>query len=198
MIWSQVQEFWYVFCPLLHPYHIGINAQARKLQKSRSRVNSTLIQRTMGRSQKLWRSRSEMDILDSDTKQCYEQSKTNPEQSPIRSHGDLSEGDGGSQAKKETLCLRGEREVEESEREETESSDDNTTQYFIHPPHDCPYLLLLHGNSPAQVCLLGTRPTCTKTNVSLSPFWQACIHSIPDSLDAKWSQLFVAWTTNGS
>uniref|UniRef100_A0A674P9P6 Si:ch211-176g6.2 n=1 Tax=Takifugu rubripes TaxID=31033 RepID=A0A674P9P6_TAKRU len=98
----------------------GINAQARKLQKSRSRVNSTLIQRTMGKSQKLWRSRSEMDILDSDTKQCYEQSKTNPKQR------------------------------EESEREETESSDDNTTQYSIHPPHDCPYLLLLQGYSPAQ------------------------------------------------
>ncbi|CAF94400.1 unnamed protein product, partial [Tetraodon nigroviridis] len=89
----------------------GINAQARKLQKSRSRVNSTLIQRTMGRSQKLWRSRSEMDILDSDTQQCYEQPKTNPEQ---------------------------------------KSSDDNTTQYSIHPPHDCPYLLLLQGCSPAQ------------------------------------------------
>uniref|UniRef100_H3CJK5 Si:ch211-176g6.2 n=1 Tax=Tetraodon nigroviridis TaxID=99883 RepID=H3CJK5_TETNG len=39
---------------------------------------------------------------------------------------------------------------EESEREETESSDDNTTQYSIHPPHDCPYLLLLQGCSPAQ------------------------------------------------
>lgn len=133
---------------------LGINAQARKLQKSRSRVNSTLIQRTMGQSRKLWRSRSEMDILDSDTKQCYEQSKTNPKQSHIHSHKTLSEKDGGLQSKKETLCLMGEREGEESEREETESSDDNTTQYSIHPPHDCPYLLLLQGYSPAQVCYL--------------------------------------------
>uniref|UniRef100_A0A3Q4HAI5 Ras-associating and dilute domain-containing protein-like n=1 Tax=Neolamprologus brichardi TaxID=32507 RepID=A0A3Q4HAI5_NEOBR len=70
----------------------GINAQARKLQKSRSRVTSTLIEKTMSRSQKLWRS-------------------------------------------KKNLCP---------------SSDDNTTQYSIHPPHDCPYLLLLQGYNPAQ------------------------------------------------
>lgn len=152
-MWCQVL-FWYALHPLLYPYVLGINAQARKLQKSRSRVNSTLIQRTMGQSQKLWRSRSEMDILDSDTKQCYEQSKTNPKQSHIHSHKTLSEEDGGLQSKKETLCLMGEREGEESEREETESSDDNTTQYSIHPPHDCPYLLLLQGYSPAQVCYL--------------------------------------------
>lgn len=95
-----------------------------------------------------------MDILDSDTKQCYEQSKPNPEQSHIHNHEALSEVDGGLEAKKETLCPRGKREGEESEREETESSDDNTTQYSIHPPHDCPYLLLLQGCSPAQVCYL--------------------------------------------
>lgn len=94
-----------------------------------------------------------MDILDSDTKQCYEQSKANPEQSHIHSH-EVSEIDVGLEAKKETLCPRGEREGKESEREETESSDDNTTQYSIHPPHDCPYLLLLQGCSPAQVCYL--------------------------------------------
>uniref|UniRef100_A0A3Q0SN99 Si:ch211-176g6.2 n=1 Tax=Amphilophus citrinellus TaxID=61819 RepID=A0A3Q0SN99_AMPCI len=94
----------------------GINAQARKLQKSRSRVTSTLIERTVGRSQKLWRSKSEMDLLE--TKQEAEHDKR--------------------------------REGEESEREETESSDDNTTQYSIHPPHDCPYLLLLQGCSAAQ------------------------------------------------
>lgn len=94
-----------------------------------------------------------MDILDSDTKQCYEQSQANPEQSHIHSR-EVSEVDVGLEAKKETLCPRGEREGEESEREETESSDDNTTQYSIHPPHDCPYLLLLQGCSPAQVCYL--------------------------------------------
>uniref|UniRef100_A0A3B5B9K1 Ras-associating and dilute domain-containing protein-like n=1 Tax=Stegastes partitus TaxID=144197 RepID=A0A3B5B9K1_9TELE len=97
----------------------GINAQARKLQKSRSRVTSTLIDRTLGRTQKLWRSKSEMDLLDTETKQDMDHDT-------------------------------GEREGEESEREETESSDDNTTQYSIHPPHDCPYLLLLQGWSLAQ------------------------------------------------
>ncbi|XP_034426887.1 ras-associating and dilute domain-containing protein isoform X1 [Hippoglossus hippoglossus] len=151
----------------------GINAQARKLQKSRSRVTSTLIDRTMGRSHTLWRSKSEMDLLDSDPKmkqdtdhdkcvkdrseslnqallQCYERPKTSTEQNHTHS---LAVPPEGSQATTETLCPsrpRGEREGEESEREETESSDDNTTQYSIHPPHDCPYLLLLQGCSPAQ------------------------------------------------
>ncbi|KAL7373148.1 hypothetical protein ABVT39_028345 [Epinephelus coioides] len=151
----------------------GINAQARKLQKSRSRVTSTLLERTMGRGHKLWRSKSEMDLLDSDTEtnqdtdrdtchkersdslnqtpvQSYECLKTSPRQNHIHSLVVPTEGDSGSQAKTETLCPsrpRGEREGEESEREETESSDDNTTQYSIHPPHDCPYLLLLQGCS---------------------------------------------------
>ena len=74
-----------------------------------------------------------------------------PEQNLVHSLANPSEG---SEAKTETLCLsrpRGEREGEESEREETESSDDNTTQYSIHPPLDCPYLLLLQGCSLAQV-----------------------------------------------
>ncbi|XP_035527695.1 ras-interacting protein 1 [Morone saxatilis] len=154
----------------------GINAQARKLQKSRSRVTSTLIERTMGRSHKLWRSKSEMDLLDSDTEtkqdadrdkrpkdrseslsqtpvHSFERPKTSPGQNHIHMLAVPSEGDGGSRAKTETLCPsrpRGEREGEESEREETESSDDNTTQYSIHPPHDCPYLLLLQGCSLAQ------------------------------------------------
>ncbi|XP_070847159.1 ras-associating and dilute domain-containing protein-like, partial [Chaetodon trifascialis] len=154
----------------------GINAQARKLQKSRSRVTSTLIERTMGRSHKLWRSKSEMDLLDSDTQttqdtdhdkchmdrreslnqtslESYEPPKTSPEQNPIHSLEVPSKGASGSRAKTETLCPsrpRGEWEGEESEREETESSDDNTTQYSIHPPHDCPYLLLLQGCSLTQ------------------------------------------------
>lgn len=111
-----------------------------------------------------------MDLLDTETQQdthkdrceslnhssvhSYESLKTGPEQNPIHSPAAPSEGGSGSGAKTETLCLsrpRGEREGEESEREETESSDDNTTQYSIHPPHDCPYLLLLQGCSLAQV-----------------------------------------------
>lgn len=123
----------------------------------------------MGRGHKLWRSKSEMDLLDPDTDfkqdtahdsvtqtslQRHERPETSPEQNHIHSLAAPSEGDGGSRAKTETLCPsrpRDEREGEESEREETESSDDNTTQYSIHPPHDCPYLLLLQGCSPAQV-----------------------------------------------
>uniref|UniRef100_UPI003AAFDD4D ras-associating and dilute domain-containing protein n=1 Tax=Centroberyx gerrardi TaxID=166262 RepID=UPI003AAFDD4D len=157
----------------------GINAQARKLQKSRSRVTSTLIERTTGRSQNLWRSKSEMDLLDSDietqqdtrqnicrTNQSQNQNLTHapahhrnasPKQSRIQSRvrnlAAPSEGDAGPRAKTETLCpprQRAERDREESEREETESSDDNTTQYSIHPPQDCPYLLLLQGCSLAQ------------------------------------------------
>ncbi|XP_071329288.1 ras-associating and dilute domain-containing protein [Trachinotus anak] len=146
----------------------GINAQARKLQKSRSRVTSTLIDRTAGRSHKLWRSKSEMDLLDSDTEtkqdtdKCVkdrseslnqmspQRPKISPEQNHIHS---LETPSQGSRAKTETLCPsrpRGEREGEESQREETRGSDDNTTQYAIHPPHDCPYLLLLQGCSPTQ------------------------------------------------
>ncbi|XP_068611004.1 ras-associating and dilute domain-containing protein-like [Brachionichthys hirsutus] len=145
----------------------GINAQARKLQKSRSRV-------TMGQSPKLWRSKSEMDLLDSATEatktpdhdechkerreslnqssvQRYERLRTSLEQSHIHRAEVPAEGDGGAQTRTETLCpSRGEREGEESEREETESSDDNTTQYSIHPPQDCPYLLLLQGCSLLQ------------------------------------------------
>ncbi|XP_051795825.1 ras-associating and dilute domain-containing protein-like isoform X1 [Acanthochromis polyacanthus] len=149
----------------------GINAQARKLQKSRSRVTSTLIDRTLGRTQKLSRSKSEMDLLDTESKQDTDHTtcvkgrceslnhaseqcpKADLEQNHIHSLAAPSEGDSGSRAKTETLCLsrpRGEREGEESEREETESSDDNTTQYSIHPPHDCPYLLLLQGWSLTQ------------------------------------------------
>ncbi|KAA8581115.1 hypothetical protein FQN60_002696 [Etheostoma spectabile] len=151
----------------------GINAQARKLQKSRSRVTSTLIERTMGRGHKLPRSKSEMDLLDSDTEDTNhderhkvrseslnqtsvpsrERPETSPEQNHIHSLAVSSEGDGRPRAKTETLCPsrpRGEGEREESKREETENRDDNTTQYCIHPPQDCPYLLLLQGCSHTQ------------------------------------------------
>lgn len=122
-----------------------------------------------------------MDLLDSDTETmqdtchdtCTEDKNKNQtpvqsfqrpkERRPEQNHihlAVLSEGDSGSQAKTETLCpprSRSEREGEESEREETESSDDNTTQYSIHPPLDCPYLLLLQGCSLAQVSHSNTR-----------------------------------------
>lgn len=90
--------------------------------------------------------------------ESHECPEARPELNDI-DHAVPSKGDGGSQAKTETLCPsrpRGEQEGEESEREETESSDDNTTQYSIHPPQDCPYLLLLHGRSLVQVSHLIT------------------------------------------
>ncbi|KAM6951489.1 ras-associating and dilute domain-containing protein [Aplochiton taeniatus] len=155
----------------------GINAQARKLQKSRSRVTSTLIEKAAFRGQSLWRSRSEMDLLAPDDTQqnasisSFQKShrenhekhcdhdperlpdlnrKQNPKQNPLESPSQnrlvAPQEKGGSGANTESLC----EERQESEREETESSDDNITQYSIHPPQDCPYLLLLQGNSPAQ------------------------------------------------
>ncbi|XP_014916080.1 ras-associating and dilute domain-containing protein-like [Poecilia latipinna] len=152
----------------------GINAQARKLQKSRSRVTSSLVERTLGRSQKLWRSKSEMDLLDGGDKSDGKRDarakslRESLGHSSVHSRESLENGprlidicsteapferDGGTASKTENLSPprpRGEREGEESEREETESSDDNTTQYSIHPPHDCPYLLLLQGWSLTQ------------------------------------------------
>uniref|UniRef100_A0A665WW31 Si:ch211-176g6.2 n=1 Tax=Echeneis naucrates TaxID=173247 RepID=A0A665WW31_ECHNA len=82
--------------------------------------------------------------------QISESSKISPEQNHIHS---LKAPPQGSQAKTETLCPskpRGKHGGQESQREEMESSDDNNTQYTIHPPHNCPYLLLLQGCSPTQ------------------------------------------------
>ncbi len=110
------------------------------------------------------------ESLNQTSMQSNELPKTSPEQSHIHSLTVPSEGDGGLQAKTETLCPtrpREEREGEESEREETESSDDNTTQYSIHPPHDCPYLLLLQGCNLAQVSHPGTRPVNLQRQVEL-------------------------------
>lgn len=58
--------------------------------------------------------------------------------------GTLARGHMQSEADKETCCLR-------TEKEDTESSDDNGTQYSIHPPFDFPYFLLLEGYSYSQV-----------------------------------------------
>lgn len=147
----------------------GINAQARKLQKSRSRVTSTLIHRTVGRSHNLWRSKSQMDLLDSDTEtkqdtdmkdgsesldQRSPQSCRHPKTNPAQNYTENLETPlHGFPAKTETLCLprpKSEWEGEQSQREE-ESRDKNSTQYAIHPPHDCPYLLLLQGCTSSQV-----------------------------------------------
>uniref|UniRef100_A0A672FQL5 Si:ch211-176g6.2 n=1 Tax=Salarias fasciatus TaxID=181472 RepID=A0A672FQL5_SALFA len=169
----------------------GINAQARKLQKSRSRVTSTFIERTVGRSQKLWRSKSEMDLLDSEGNPdpsgimaVKDQSQTlnqRLEQNGIQIPAARSIGEDGFRVKTESHCPpgpRGEREGEESEREETESSDDNTTQYSIHPPRDCPYLLLLKGCSLSQVSQHTTGPVTRSPAYYASKRKRQIIHSI--------------------
>ncbi|KAM3863694.1 ras-associating and dilute domain-containing protein-like [Diretmus argenteus] len=110
----------------------GINAQARKLQKSRSRVTSLFVDGSgedvdgLG----IWRSLSEMDL-----------SAMGKEASRVQQN--LLREDPEAEADKEVLRLG-------MEKEETESSDDNTTQYSIHPPFEFPYFLLLQGYSHRQ------------------------------------------------
>ncbi|XP_032392933.1 ras-associating and dilute domain-containing protein-like isoform X1 [Etheostoma spectabile] len=110
----------------------GINAQARKLQKSRSRVTSLFVDGSgedvdgLG----IWRSLSEMDLS------AMGKEASRAQQSALRE-------DPEAEADKDVLRLG-------MEKEETESSDDNTTQYSIHPPFDFPYFLLLQGYSHRQ------------------------------------------------
>ncbi|XP_076154343.1 ras-associating and dilute domain-containing protein isoform X1 [Alosa pseudoharengus] len=135
----------------------GLNAQARKLQKTRSRGKSIFLDMMRHRSQtdsgqSLWRSRSEADIVaeepespdgspDSPSSPC--EFEVDPgESSPSASRG-AGAGAGAEEAYKAAHCPG-------HEREETESSDDNGTQYFIHPPFDFPYFLLLQGYSARQ------------------------------------------------
>lgn len=59
-----------------------------------------------------------------------------------------------SEAYKELPCAAG-------RKEETESGDDNCTQYSIHPPVHFPYFLLLQGFSyrqVVQICPTSTTP----------------------------------------
>ncbi|XP_070838214.1 ras-associating and dilute domain-containing protein-like [Chaetodon trifascialis] len=110
----------------------GINAQARKLQKSRSRVTSLFVDGSGDDMDGLgiWRSLSEMDLS------AMGKEAGRARQSALRE-------DPEAEADKEVLRLG-------MEKEETESSDDNTTQYSIHPPFDFPYFLLLQGYSHRQ------------------------------------------------
>ncbi|XP_029294272.1 ras-associating and dilute domain-containing protein-like [Cottoperca gobio] len=110
----------------------GINAQARKLQKSRSRVTSLFVDGSGDDVDGLgiWRSLSEMDLS------AMGKEASRAQQSALRE-------DPEAEADKEVLRLG-------MEKEETESSDDNTTQYSIHPPFDFPYFLLLQGYSQRQ------------------------------------------------
>ncbi|KAM3598954.1 uncharacterized protein V6R79_024667 [Siganus canaliculatus] len=114
------------------PVRPGINAQARKLQKSRSRVTSLFVDSSGEDADGLgiWRSLSEMDLS------AMGKEANRVRQSALRE-------DPEAEADKEVLRLG-------MEKEETESSDDNTTQYSIHPPFDFPYFLLLQGYSHRQ------------------------------------------------
>ncbi|KAM9816832.1 ras-associating and dilute domain-containing protein [Neosynchiropus ocellatus] len=153
----------------------GINAQARRLQKSHSRVKSTLIEKKTDR-QSQWRNGSVLDLsnvgqtkdqLIDRLEEPLGQDSNVPSERFKEDYVQLTsapEEESGPQDETETLCPLepgGEREAEESEREETESSDDNNTQFSIHPPRDCPYLLLLQGYSLTQdfVIYLLANPT---------------------------------------
>ncbi|XP_062874459.1 ras-associating and dilute domain-containing protein-like isoform X2 [Trichomycterus rosablanca] len=110
-----------------------LNAQVRKLQKVNSRVTSLYIDGSNGEVGGLgiWRSLSDMDL-----------SAMSKDASRAQKGGTLQE-DPEAEADLEARCLV-------TEKEETESSDDNTTQYSVHPPFDYPYFLLLQGYSPRQ------------------------------------------------
>uniref|UniRef100_A0A3Q2PLL3 Ras association and DIL domains 2a n=1 Tax=Fundulus heteroclitus TaxID=8078 RepID=A0A3Q2PLL3_FUNHE len=110
----------------------GVNAQARKLQKNRSRVASLFVDGSGNDADGLgfWRSLSEMDLS------AMGKEASRAQRSALRE-------DPEAEADKEVLRLG-------MEKEETESSDDNTTQYSIHPPFDFPYFLLLQGYNHRQ------------------------------------------------
>ncbi|XP_029015316.1 ras-associating and dilute domain-containing protein-like [Betta splendens] len=110
----------------------GINAQARKLQKGRSRVTSLFVDGSGEDADGLgiWRSLSEMDLS------AMEKEASRAQHTMLREDPD-------AEADKEVLQIG-------TEKEETESSDDNTTQYSIHPPFEFPYFLLLQGYSHRQ------------------------------------------------
>uniref|UniRef100_A0A3B4ABE0 Uncharacterized protein n=1 Tax=Periophthalmus magnuspinnatus TaxID=409849 RepID=A0A3B4ABE0_9GOBI len=112
----------------------GLNAQVRRLQKTRSRVASLFVDGSgdgvdgLG----LWRSLSDMDV----STMGKEALRAQQNQNQLREEQE-------AEADKEELRLG-------QEKEETESSDDNTTQYSIHPPFDFPYFLLLQGYNHRQ------------------------------------------------
>ncbi|KAB5553930.1 hypothetical protein PHYPO_G00044310 [Pangasianodon hypophthalmus] len=111
----------------------GLNAHVRKLQKVHSRVTSLFVDGSSGDmdSVGIWRSLSDMDLSAMGKEACR-----------ANKGGTLQE-DPEAEADLEGRCLI-------TEKEETESSDDNTTQYSIHPPFDFPYFLLLQGYSHRQ------------------------------------------------
>ncbi|XP_072523171.1 ras-associating and dilute domain-containing protein isoform X2 [Salminus brasiliensis] len=113
----------------------GINAQARKLQKTRSRGRSMALVGGVLESG-LWRSRSEADLR--------ADSQGQHGSSPEPQNGLKNQSQGEKSGPHKALhCPVG-------EKKETESNDDNSTQYSIHPPLHFPYFLLLQGFSYTQ------------------------------------------------
>lgn len=143
------------FCHFCFP---GINAQARKLQKTRSRGRSVVfsggghdIVTDIGLG--LCRSLSEADLRPSPEPQQNLKSQLGGED---------------SEAYKELPCVAG-------RKEETENGDDNCTQYSIHPPVHFPYFLLLQGFSyrqVVQICPTSTThsPPSALSNISSTVF----------------------------
>jgi len=124
----------------------GINAQARRLQKGRSRVTSLFVGGGEGVGAGdlgFWRSLSEMDLLAMEAETGRAPLQTTPPP-PLGEDPEV-------EADKEALLLR--RLRLGGEKEETESSDDHSTQFSVHPPFDFPYFLLLQGYSHKQVSL---------------------------------------------
>lgn len=111
----------------------GLNAQARKLQHARARVTSLFVDGTNEGLDALgiWRSLSDMNV------------STMGKEAIETRNAPLQE-DPEAEADKEAHRLN-------AEKEETESSDDNNTQYSIHLPFDFPYFLLLQGYNHRQV-----------------------------------------------
>ncbi|XP_043088587.1 ras-associating and dilute domain-containing protein-like isoform X2 [Puntigrus tetrazona] len=114
----------------------GLNAQARKLQYARARVTSLFVDGTNEGLDALgiWRSLSDMNV------------STMGKEAGEAHNAPLQE-DPEAEADKEAHRLS-------AEKEETESSDDNNTQYSIHLPFDFPYFLLLQGYNHKQDFLI--------------------------------------------
>ncbi|TSO37056.1 Ras-associating and dilute domain-containing protein [Bagarius yarrelli] len=106
----------------------GLNAQIRNLQKDNLRVKSLFLDGSSGNIDGvgIWKSLSDMDLSAMDKEACRVNKGVSLQEYP-EAEADL-----------DRRCLI-------TEKEETESSDDNNTQYSIHLPFDFPYFLLLQG-----------------------------------------------------
>ncbi|RXM31497.1 Ras-associating and dilute domain-containing protein [Acipenser ruthenus] len=136
----------------------GINAQARKLQKIRSRGASVFIEGDLNSNFSLWRSLSEVNL-------------SVKSKDPQKNGKSLLLEDLEPEVDKEGQCLG-------IEKEETESSDDNTTQYSIHPPFELPYFLLLQGYSYRQ-----TLYTALPGLLDSNPFSESGQLCVPDGVN---------------